>query len=105
MIDGLKYEIIEFYSFWILERNFHHLQGVSKALNPNTNRAMLHVRCASFFDWIEVAVYHLIQVSRDSFGDSVESLIIEFLSLRVDKFRKCDRSQITYGNFLGAGIF
>ena len=43
MVDRLKDELVDFEGSVRLERQTHHLEGVSQTLDTNADRTMLHV--------------------------------------------------------------
>lgn len=49
---------------------------------------MTHVRSLSLYDWVEVAVNHLVEVLGDTFGDPVEGLIVELFRRGAGKLRE-----------------
>jgi hypothetical protein len=60
MIDRLKNHFIHLHCLVRLKRNLHLLVSISQALNTDTDRSVAHIAVLSFWEWVVVAVNHLV---------------------------------------------
>src|SRR5277367_5132981 len=103
MINRFKDLNVEMFSLGGIKRHSQRQKRICQPLNTNSDRSMTHIGSTSFFDGIIIDVDNLVEIVCDDLNDIVQFLEIEFLV--VDKGRKSDTRQVTYGNFIGSRVF